>query len=117
MNTESGDVSLTPAKEVEWRKWIRIAKENPLAKGTYRGELYDIGFDRPETHAIQKDESMYYAFFAPSYTGQVEFRGLKQKEYRIIDYEHNVVLGAIKGPVDKLNVSFTKHLLVKTESR
>jgi alpha-galactosidase len=117
MNTESGDVSLTPEKEVEWRKWIRIAKEHPLARGTYRGELYDVGFDRPETHAIQSDTSMYYAFFAPTHTGQVEFRGLSSREYRIIDYEHNVVVGTIKGPVGKLNVSFTKHLLVKTETR
>jgi alpha-galactosidase len=117
MNTESGDVSLTPEKETEWRKWISISKAHPLSRGLYRGELYDIGFDRPETHAIQVHETMYYAFFAPTYNGSVEFRGLKNREYRIIDYERNVALGTIKGPVATLNVSFKKHLLVKTEPR
>jgi alpha-galactosidase len=117
MNTESGDVSLTPAKELEWKKWIGIAKAHPLAKGIYRGDLYDIGFDRPETHAVESAGSMHYAFYAAAYSGPVEFRGLEKKEYSVIDYEHNVVLGKITGPVGHLTVSFKKHLLTKTESR
>jgi len=117
MNKETGDVSLTPEKEAEWRKWITIAKENPLPKGAYRGELYDIGFDRPEAHAVQVNDVMYYAFFAPSYDGQIELRGLEKKEYRLIDYEHNVELGTIRGPIARLPLTFTTHLLVKAEPR
>jgi alpha-galactosidase len=117
MNKETGDVSLTPAKEAEWRKWVNITKANPTAKGIYRGELYDIGFDRPETHAIQSGGTMYYAMFAPSYDGLVEFRGLEKKEYRIVDYEHNVELGTVRGPAAKLEVKFDTHLLVKAEPR
>ena len=33
--------------------------------GTYRGELYDIGFDKPETHVVEKSGRLYYAFYAP----------------------------------------------------
>ena len=32
-----------------------------LPKGEYLGALYDIGFDKPEAHAISKDGAMYYA--------------------------------------------------------
>ena len=44
---------LTPEKEVEWRRWIALYKQNMLPLGHYRGELYDIGFDRPEAHAAE----------------------------------------------------------------
>jgi len=41
-----------------------------LSRGQYLGQLYDIGFDAPETHAIRKDQTMYYAFFAKHGRGQ-----------------------------------------------
>jgi len=117
MNTESGDVSLTPEREKEWRKWITISRENPLSRGIYRGDLYDIGFDRPEAHAVQMKGAMYYAFYAPSYDGPVELRGLEAREYSVIDYEHQVTLGTAKGPAAKIAVSFKNHLLIKTIER
>ena len=83
-NKETGDISLGPEKEKKWAKWIRIYNENMLSTGKYLGELYDIGFDRPETHAIQKDDLMFYAFYADNFEGNVELRGLKDKSYRII---------------------------------
>ena len=115
MNTETGDVSLTPEKEERWRKWIGIYKEHMLPKGVYRGELYDQGFDRPEAHAIQKGKSMYFAFFAPQFDGTVELRGLEDRTYRVVDYERGKTLGRVAGPVGKLAVSFAKHLLIKAE--
>jgi alpha-galactosidase len=63
---------LDARKDAEWAKWIRIYNTQMLPKGRYRGELYDIGFDRPETHAIGKDRRMHYAFYAPSWQGSVE---------------------------------------------
>ena len=60
---------LTPAKEQVWERWIQIYREHMLSKGQYVGGLYDIGFDKPETHAIQKGSAMYYAFFAPEWNG------------------------------------------------
>ena len=47
-----------------------------LSGGEYLGTLYDIGFDRPEAHAIRKGDTLYYAFFAPRHDGVVELRGL-----------------------------------------
>jgi len=44
------------------RKWIDIYKKFQLSRGEYMN-LYDIGFDYPETHTIKKDDTVYYAFF------------------------------------------------------
>lgn len=104
---------LTPEKEKIWKKWLDLYLEKMLSTGKYRGELYDLGFDRPETHAIQKDGKMYYAFYADSYQGPVQLRGLENRNYQVMDYENKVNLGQIKGPTAKINVNFTHHLLVE----
>lgn len=114
-NKETGDINLTPDKEKLWAKWIEIYKNNMLPLGFYRGELYDIGFDRPETHAIEKENIMYYAFYAPDYDGNVELRGLENKLYKITDYVNNEDLGTINGAAGKLQVKFSKYLLIKAE--
>lgn len=113
MNIESGDVSLTPEKEKEWAKWIKIYNEKMLSKGIYRGNLYDIGYDRPETHVVQKGDTMYYAFYSPSFNGQVELRGLGKQTYRIIDYVNNKDMGTVKAPTAKLKATFNKYLLIE----
>ena len=115
MNQESGDVSLTPEKEKEWAKWIKIYNEKMLSKGVYRGDLYDIGYDRPETHTVQKGDIMYYAIYNPDYTGQVELRGLQNRMYQVVDYVNNKDLGTVKGPRAMLNVSFKEHLLIEVK--
>src|ERR1700761_3721456 len=40
----SAKLILTPAKEVTWKKWVKIYREQMLPEGEYRGDLYDIGF-------------------------------------------------------------------------
>ena len=106
-------VDLTPEREKIWKEWLEIYEGKMLSQGTYRGDLYDIGFDRPETHAIRKDGKMYYAFYADSYQGDVRLRGLEDRTYRIRDYEHGKDLGPAKGPVASLSVQFRKHLLLE----
>jgi alpha-galactosidase len=69
----------TPAKEEMWTKWVRIYKEQMLSRGEYLGQLYDIGFDRPETHVIRKAGYLYYALYAPEWSGAVELRGLDNR--------------------------------------
>src|SRR5699024_7601577 len=54
-----GGLVLTDEKEALWRKWLALYEEHMLPRGEYRGALYDIGFDKPEAHAIAKDGSMY----------------------------------------------------------
>ena len=104
---------LDARKDAEWAKWIRIYNTQMLPKGRYRGELYDIGFDRPETHAVEKDGRMHYAFYAPSWKGSVELRGLGKGRYRITDYVNGANLGIVTGPTAQLPVEFTKYLLIE----
>lgn len=108
-----GDLNLTPAKEKIWSKWIKIYKENMLSNGIYRGDLYDIGYDRPETHVIRKGDTMYYSFYDSSFTGSVELRGLEKHSYKIYDYVNDKYLGDVQGSFAKLNVDFKKYLLIK----
>ena len=110
------DFLLTKQKEVTWKKWLDIYKENSLSRAEYRGELYDIGYDKPETHAIQKGDTMYYAFYSKEpFKGDVELRGLnKNHNYEIIDYVNNKKLGSVNGAPPKLQIEFSKFLLIKT---
>jgi alpha-galactosidase len=103
---------LTPAKEQIWQKWINIYREQMLSQGQYLGNLYDIGFDKPETHCIRKGDSLYYAFYARQWTGSVTLRGLQDKKYKLVDYVHDKPLGFVQGPTGELRVDFQKFLLV-----
>ena len=106
-------VLLTPEREKTWAFWVKLYQEKRLSEGEYLGELYDIGFDRPETHAIRKGEALYYAFFADRFGGRVELRGLEARRYRIRDYEAGRDLGVVDGPRATLEVAFKKHLLLE----
>jgi alpha-galactosidase len=105
-------LDLTAARQQEFEKWIKLYREKMLSRGEYRGELYDIGFDRPEAHAIAKDQRMYYAFYAPHWKGTIELRGLEDRSYRITDYVSSKDLGVVHGPSARLPVEFNKHLLL-----
>ena len=119
------DTDLTEEREVYWRKWSDIYQAKRLAEGQYIGELYDIGFDRPETHVVKKEDSIFYAFYSDqnpgkrvedteTFSGRVEFRGLEDgKTYQLFDYENDVDMGTIIGPVAALEVTFTNHLLIQ----
>jgi alpha-galactosidase len=105
--------ALNPQKEHEWKKWIDIYNQKMLPKGIYLGELYDIGFDLPETHVIQKDGHMYYAFYAKEWRSTVELRGLSNGKYKVLNYYNNSELGHVLGPTAMLNVEFTDYLLLE----
>jgi alpha-galactosidase len=104
---------LTPDKERTWKKWLAIYDQEMLARGEYLGGLYDIGFDRPEAHAIGKDGRIYYGFFAKKFRGPIELRGLGAGEYRVRDYANDRALGTVRGPVARLQVRFARHLLLE----
>jgi len=85
-----------------------------LSKADYRGELYDLGYDKPETHVIQKGDTFYYAFYADKWNGPIELRGLnKNKSYKVIDYVDEKKIGEITGTSPILNYNFDKYLLIK----
>ena len=104
---------LTPAKEEKWAFWVRLYQEKRLSEGEYLGGLYDIGFDRPEAHAIRKGDSLYYAFYGDRFRGDVELRGLEARRYRVVDYENGRDLGTVDGPRPRLSVSFEGHRLLE----
>jgi alpha-galactosidase len=112
-DAESRHGNLTPAKEKSFTEWVRIYKEKMLSRGEYLGELYDIGFDRPETHAVRKGDRLYYAFYAPQYDGAVPLRGLAPRGYRVVDYVTGKDLGTVRGPSASLTVQFHGSLLIE----
>jgi alpha-galactosidase len=104
---------LTPEKEALWRKWIALYNERELPQGTYRGELYDIGFDKPETHVVEKAGRFYYAFYASSFSGSIPLRGLTANRYRVRDYFNGRDLGEVAGTHGKLQIAFNDFLVLE----
>jgi len=104
---------LTPEKELLWRKWISIYNTQLLPTGVYLGQLYDIGFDKPEAHAILKDGRMYYAFFAGHWNDRVELRGLPPGSYTVHDYFNDQSLGRITAGNHHIAVAFERFLLLE----
>ena len=111
-------VLLTQDKEAQWKKWIGLYNQKMLSKGNFRN-LYVYGYDVPEGYAIEKNDKMYYAFFAPgsaAWKGEVELRGLKPGSYHVVDYADGKDLGTIEATADKaprLATEFKEHLLLE----
>jgi alpha-galactosidase len=84
-----------------------------LPKGEYLGGLYDIGFDKPEAHAISRDSALYYAFYADQWNGKIPLRGLGAGKYRVRDLFNDVDLGTVDATSNTLGARFEHFLLVK----
>jgi alpha-galactosidase len=108
-----GGYVLTPAKEALWRKWVGLYKQHMLPKGEYLGHLYDIGFDKPEAHAISRDGAMYYAFYADTFNGNVQLRGLGTGRYRVRDLFNEVDLGVVDAQSNSVPARFERFLLIQ----
>ncbi|MEP2654037.1 MAG: glycoside hydrolase family 36 protein [Paraglaciecola sp.] len=104
---------LNAQQEQEWGKWIALYNEKMLPKGEYLGELYDIGFDLPEAHAIAKGERLYYGFYAKEWNGDIELRGLQAGHYQVYDYINEQDLGKVSGPNALLEIAFNDYLLLE----
>lgn len=108
---------LTPARERHFAKWVGLYREKMLSRGTYLGGLYDIGFDKPEGHAVRKGDALYYGFFAKAFRGEVELRGLEDREYAVRDYVQDRPLGTVHGPTARIRADFREHLLLQADPR
>lgn len=106
-------IDLTEEKEKRWKKWNEIYLDKMLPKGMYLGNLYDIGYYRPEAHAIQKDDKMYYSFYADDYRGNVELRGMETGIYKVYDYINEKDYGTVNGPQASIPVHFQQYLLLE----
>jgi alpha-galactosidase len=108
-----GGIALNPVKEALWRKWIALYRAKMLPKGEYLGGLYDIGFDKPEGHAIRADGRMHYAFYADSWSGNVTLRGLATGRHLLTDSFTGQSLGTADGPTAAIPARFEHFLLVE----
>jgi alpha-galactosidase len=104
---------LTAHKENVWRRWIKLYNEKRLAEGCYRGDLYDIGFDKPEAHVVTKDGTYYYAFYAERWNGPAELRGLSKGQYTVADYWRGKTIGMVSAKSNRIFVSFKHFLLLE----
>jgi alpha-galactosidase len=104
---------LTPERERLWRKWIALYNERMLPVGSYRGELYDIGFDKPETHVVEKSGRLYYAFYGRNWRGAVALRGLTAARYRVRDYFNDRELGEVSAAQNSLQLAFERFLVLE----
>jgi alpha-galactosidase len=114
--TASESYLLTPEKEVIWKKWFSLYNKMMLSREEYLGGLYDIGFDKPETHVIRKNETLYYAFYSDDWNGKIELRGLEPAgEYHIFDYVNEKDLGTISGDDPWFEAHFSGSLLIEVK--
>ncbi|URN09636.1 alpha-galactosidase [Actinomadura madurae] len=111
-DTPNDPNALTPEREALWRKWIALYKNNKLPTGTYRGDLYDIGFDKPEAHVITKGRTLHYAFYAPQWNGAIELRGLGNARYHLTDPFTGKSLGTADARHNKVNLTFKNFQLI-----
>jgi alpha-galactosidase len=118
------NVYLNTTKTEHWKKWISLYNEKMLSKGSFL-DLYVYGYDSPEAYAIERDGSMYYAFYAPvtndqsgkthKWSGEVELRGLGNRTYHVTDYVNGKSYGTVTGPTAKLSVNFDASLLLEAQ--
>ena len=109
-----GPFVLTPEREALIRKWMKIYKENNLARGEYLN-LYTWGYDLPEAHVIRQNDAMYYAFYADEFEGILELRGLEaDAEYEAVEYtEDEPRTFVVKGAEPKIEANFKRNYLLK----
>lgn len=104
---------LTPEREQHWRQWVDLYNKQRLAEGRYRGELYDLGFDKPETHVVERSGALHYAFYAERWDGPVTLRGLSAGKWTVRDSLSGQALGTVTADKPTLPVRFTHSLLIE----
>ncbi|MCE4556987.1 alpha-galactosidase [Roseateles cellulosilyticus] len=104
---------LTPAREAHWRQWVQVYNRQRLAEGRYRGELYDLGFDKPETHVVERGGALHYAFYADAWDAPVTLRGLGSGRWTLRDAVTGESLGSVEAARPTLPLRFTHSRLVE----
>jgi alpha-galactosidase len=106
-------LELDTLKQIYYRRWIEIYNKEKMSKGEYLN-LYDIGFDKPESHLIKKGESNYYSFFVDkSFNGKVEIKGLGKGDYKVYDLFSGKFISNINSANPFLAISFDHYLILK----
>jgi alpha-galactosidase len=105
---------IPPEVKTEWIDWLKVYYAKQIYTGEYLN-LYDIEFDKPETHVTKKDETFYFYCQGP-YSGNIELRGLENKNYNVFDLLTNELLGNVNGSVGNFNTSSTKNIYLEVKS-
>lgn len=111
---------LTDEKEQFYKKWVGIYNDKMLSKGVYRGDLYDLTFDKPETHLIEKDDKFYYSFYADEWSGdKIELKGLKKDvKYIVNEYTNDVkVTYELDGGEPIISPTFSQYYLIEVSEK
>ncbi len=98
-----------------WNRWFHESRELGLSQAEYVN-LYDLAFDLPEIHVIQKGGELYYGIFADvwSRAKRIELRGLERDStYELYDYVNRRSLGTLNGREPYLNIAFKESLLLR----
>ncbi|MFH0758960.1 MAG: glycoside hydrolase family 36 protein [Bacteroidota bacterium] len=105
---------LTPEKEKIWHKWFSLYDRMMLSREQYLGELYDIGYDKPETHVIARGDTLYYAFYNQNWDGNITLRGLHEsKDYKAFDYVNEREIASFPGNNPVIHTTFSNYLLLE----
>jgi len=108
---------LDSAKTKYYTRWLKIYNTEKMSQGKYLN-LYDIAFDKPETHLIKKGDNYYYSFFSDEpFIGMVELRGLEKGEYDIYNLYTGKLIATVNSSNPDLKIDFTHYLLLKAVKR
>lgn len=115
--------NMTGSKQADYEHWLKIAQEVDLQRGEFVGNLYSYGFDPYETYVVNKDGTMYYAFYRdgtkyrPTGNPKIVLKGLNPNRlYRIVDYVNNQVLTTnVPGDEAEFDHTFSSYLLLRAE--
>ncbi len=112
---EEGSKLLTAENKQLWARYFEAYATERPSQGHYLN-LYDIAYDHPEIHVLQKEDVYYYGVFSKGeFKGKISMKGLAPDvNYQIIDYINNKILFSdITGNANEINVEFDKSLLIK----
>lgn len=108
---------LDSAKAKYYARWMEIYNTEKMSRGKYLN-LYDIAFDKPETHLIKKDNNYYYSFFSDKpFIGMVELRGLEKGNYNVYNLYTGKLIAILNSNNPNLKVTFKHYLLLKAVKR
>ncbi len=115
--------NMTGNQQAEYERWLKIAQDVDLQRGEFVGDLYSYGFDPYETYVVNKDDTMYYAFYRdgrkyqPQGNPKVVLKGLNPNRlYRIVDYVNNQVIATnVPGDEAEFDCTFSDYLLLRAE--
>ncbi|TAL65554.1 MAG: hypothetical protein EPN88_09470 [Bacteroidetes bacterium] len=98
-----------------WKKWIPKYRELAISSGEYLN-LYDLAFDKPETHVVKKGNNLFFGIYADSIppAQPIQLRGLtRDVEYSVYDYANDKQLGTVNGANPVIQADFKENLLLQ----